>query len=116
MNISKSVKAKRELQKKCHNGVGSIVFREIFGNGDFKSKLEFFHETSIKPNSTIGYHKHEGDEEIYYIVQGRGMMTVDGVEKIVVSGDAVITYSGSSHGLKNLSSKDLKIIVFEAKY
>jgi len=116
MNISKSIKAKREIQEKCHGGTGSIVFREVFGDKDFKSQLEFFHETSIKPNSTIGYHKHKGNEEIYYIVEGKGLMIVDGEEKTVEHGDAVITQSGSSHGLKNIGSNDLKIIVFEAKY
>lgn len=116
MNISRSTKANREIQEKCHGGSGSIVFREIFANKDFKSQLEFLHETYIKPRSTIGYHKHEGNEEIYYIVDGEGLMVVDDEEKIVGPGDAVITQSGSSHSLKNMGSKDLKIIVFEAKY
>ena len=43
-------------------------------------------------------------------------MKVDGQEKIVKPGDAVITYSGSSHGLKNIYDRDLKILVFEAIY
>ncbi len=116
MNISKSIKAKRKIQKECHGGKGFIVFREIFGSKNFKSQLEFFHETYVKPNSTIGYHRHEGNEEIYYIVGGQGLMNVDGEEKIVDPGDAVITQSGSSHGLKNIGKKDLKIVVFEARY
>lgn len=116
MNISLAKKAKRVIQKKCHNGRGSILFREIFKKSDFKSDLQFFHETIIMPNSTIGYHGHSGNEEIYYVIEGRGLMEVDGQKKIVESGDAVVTYGGSNHGLKNIDNKDLKILVFEAKY
>lgn len=116
MIINTVKNSKRVVQNKCHGGDGSIVFREVFIDKDFKSSVEFLHETSIKPNSTIGYHKHLGNEEVYYVIEGQGLMTVDNEDKIVGPGDAVITSSGSSHGLKNIGLTDLKIIVFEAKY
>lgn len=116
MHISIAKNAKREIQKHCHGGKGEILFRELFKETDFNSPLEFFHETLVLPNSSIGYHKHKGNEEIYYIVQGKGLMTVDGEKRVVHKGDAVITHSGSSHGLINTQNKPLKILVFEAKY
>ena len=116
MNISINKTAKREVQKKCHDGEGEILFREVFKKGDFKSNLVHLHETIVRSYATIGYHLHEGNEEIYYIVEGQGIMTVDGEEKKVASGDAIITYSGSKHGLVNNTDKDLKILVFECAY
>ena len=116
MKIGFARKIKHVIQKRCHNGKGAILFREIFDKKDFKSNLQFLHETIVLPNSTIGYHKHLGNEEIYYVIEGKGLMKVDGQEKIVKPGDAVITYSGSSHGLKNIYDRDLKILVFEAIY
>jgi len=116
MNISLAKRAKRIVQEKCHNGKGAILFREVFKKSDFRSNVQFLHETSVIPNSTIGYHKHAGNEEVYYVIDGKGLMVVDGQEKVVGPGDAVITYGGSSHGLKNIGNKNLKILVFEAKY
>lgn len=116
MNISLAKQAKRITQKKCHNGKGTILFREVFAKNDFNSAIQFLHETSVMPNSTIGYHKHSGNEEVYFIIEGVGLMEVDGEKKVVCPGDAVITYSGSRHGLKNIGDKDLKIFVFEAQY
>jgi mannose-6-phosphate isomerase-like protein (cupin superfamily) len=113
MNISIGRTAKREIQRRCHAGKGSINFREVFRESDFKSSLQYLHETSVMPNSTIGYHKHSGDEEIYFIVEGSGIMTVDGQRRKVSSGDAIITHSGSSHGLSNNSNRELKILVFD---
>ena len=43
-------------------------------------------------------------------------MIVDGKKQVVHKGDAVITHSGSAHGLINTQSRPLTILVFEAKY
>lgn len=116
MQISTNEKAIREIQKNCHDGKGEIVFREIFGKSVFKSKLSFFHETVIKPNSTIGNHLHTDNEEIYYVLEGEGVMIIDDERVKVKPGDATIVHGGSSHGLENNTSKNLKIIVFECSY
>lgn len=116
MKVSFAKDSIKEKQKNCHSGKGEILFRELFKNSDFKTKLEFLHETEILPNSTIGYHEHNGTEEVYYILSGTGLMCVDEEERKVKTGDAVITHSGSFHGLINIGKSNLKILVFEAKY
>lgn len=116
MKISLNKTAQREIQKKCHGGTGEILFREAFKKEDFESNLVHLHETTVFPNSTIGCHLHEGNEEIYYILEGEGIMTVDNEERQVEPGDAIITHSGSYHGLVNNTDKNLKILVFECAY
>src|SRR6266702_772200 len=101
MKISVSENAKREVQKKCHDGEGEILFREVFNQEAFESNL---------------VHLHEGNEEIYYLTEGEGIMTVDGDERRVRPGDAIITHSGSKHGLVNNTDQDLKLLVFECIY
>lgn len=116
MKISKNQEAKREVQQNCHDGVGSILFREVFSKMDFQSSLEHLHETIVEPYSTIGYHLHSGNEEIYYILEGEGTMTVNNAVIRIVPGDAVITHSGDWHGLTNDSSAKVKILVFQCNY
>ncbi|MFO0704144.1 MAG: cupin domain-containing protein [Patescibacteria group bacterium] len=117
MNIFKfAAKDKTEVQHNCHDGTGSILFREVFGKSDFVSKLNHVHETIIHPHSTIGYHKNTGNEEIYYIISGEGVMKIDDEEHMVRPGDATIVHGGSSHGLQNNSDKEMKILVIECNY
>lgn len=53
-------------------------------------------------------HRH-AEAEIYYILEGTGILTVDGVET-VVSKDAVIFIPGDAeHGLRNESGTVLKL-------
>ena len=57
-----------------------------------------------------------GNEEVYLIVEGEGVMTVDDEQRVVKPGQAVLTQSGSSHGIRNNSDRELRLFVFEAEY
>ena len=91
-----------------HNGGGQTV-----GYSFFKKvpKLGLvFRKRALKPGSGIGYHEQKEDE-IYYVLSGRGTMTIDGKPFDVGPGDAVLTRPGSSHGLKQVGSEDLIIMI-----
>ena len=66
--------------------------------------------STFKPGSAIGYHEQKEDE-IYYILSGRGVMTIDGKSFEVGPGTAVLTRPGSSHGLKQMGTADLVILI-----
>lgn len=65
--------------------------------------------------SSIGEHLHSGDEEISFVISGTGIMVVDGEECAIGPGSAVLTRSGSHHGLRNESAEDLRIVVVCAR-
>ena len=91
-----------------HNGGGQTIGYSFFSK---TPKLGLvFRKRAFKPGSGIGYHLQKEDE-IYYVLSGRGMMNVDGKEFEVVAGDAVLTRPGSSHGLKQVGNDDLVILI-----
>jgi mannose-6-phosphate isomerase-like protein (cupin superfamily) len=51
------------------------------------------------------------EDEIYYVLSGRGEMTMDGKKFEVGPGDAILTRPGASHGLKQIGSEDLVIMI-----
>jgi quercetin dioxygenase-like cupin family protein len=69
-----------------------------------------FRKRALKPGSGIGYHEQKEDE-IYYVLSGRGVMTLDGKEHEVGPGTAILTRPGSSHGLKQVGAEDLVIMI-----
>ena len=74
-----------------------------------------FRKRALKPGSGIGYHEQQEDE-IYYVLSGRGVMTIDVKTFDVGPGTAVLTRPGSSHGLKQAGPDDLVILInYEAK-
>ena len=91
-----------------HNGGGDTVGYSFFSKTP-NLKL-VFRKRAFKPGSAIGYHV-QREDEIYYVLSGRGMMTIDGKEFEVGPGDAVLTRPGSSHGLKQVGKEDLVILI-----
>jgi uncharacterized cupin superfamily protein len=115
MNKRNFLQSQLEALEHCHEGVGTLRHQTLFGNTDFESKLRFFNYTILPPGSSIGYHTHGNDEEVYVILEGSGVMTVDNEIERVAAGDVIVNRCFGSHGLVNDSDKDLRILVFEAE-
>jgi mannose-6-phosphate isomerase-like protein (cupin superfamily) len=96
-----------------HNGGGQTVGYSFFAK---VPKMPFvFRKRALKPGSGIGYHEQKEDE-VYYVLSGNGVMTLDAKPVEVGPGTAILTRPGSSHGLKQVGSDDLVIMIaYEAK-
>jgi mannose-6-phosphate isomerase-like protein (cupin superfamily) len=96
-----------------HDGPGQTVGHVFF---DKTPNLHFsFRKRVLKPGAGIGYHE-QHEDEVYYVLSGRGVMTLDDKPYDVVPGTAILTRTGSSHGLKQVGADDLVVIItFETK-
>jgi len=91
-----------------HNGGGQTVGYSFF---DKTPGMKFvFRKRALKPGSGIGYHEQKEDE-VYYVLSGRGVMTLDDKPVDIGPGAAILTRPGSSHGLKQVGSEDLVILI-----
>jgi mannose-6-phosphate isomerase-like protein (cupin superfamily) len=91
-----------------HKGGGETIGYSFFAKAPDLRLV--FRKRALKPGSAIGYHEQKEDE-IYYVISGRGEMTLDGKTFEVTPGTAVLTRPGSSHGLKQIGSEDLVILI-----
>ena len=91
-----------------HSGGGQTVAHSFFR--DVPGLSLVFRKRALKPGAGIGYHE-QTEDEIYYVLSGRGEMTLDGKKVDVGPGTAILTRTGSSHGLKVVGTEDLVIII-----
>ena len=91
-----------------HKGGGQTVGYSFFKKVPRLALV--FRKRALKPGSGIGYHEQKEDE-IYYVLSGHGSMTIDGKPFDVGPGDAILTRPGSSHGLKQVGTDDLVIMI-----
>lgn len=63
----------------------------------------------LEPGASIGYHKHSGNEEVYFIISGEGRYTEDDRSIKVSAGDALLCREGHSHGLENTGDERLLV-------
>ena len=91
-----------------HNGGGQTIGYSFF---DKTPGMRFvFRKRALKPGSGIGYHE-QHEDEVYYVLSGHGVMTLDDKPHDVGPGTAILTRPGSSHGLRQTGNEDLVIII-----
>ena len=106
-----------------HDGLGCIKATEIFGsikqsiNHDDNEKLspwDFVLYVIVPPQSSIGLHQHGNNEEMYIILKGSGLMTINDQQKKVSEGDVIFNKPNWKHGLLNDKDQDIELLVIQA--
>ena len=88
-------------------GAGTTEFRHLLMAQELGKTGRLFAHTVLHPGASIGYHKHEGEYEVYYILDGTAKLTQDGQVYELHTGDMSVCPPGSEHGIENCSDKDL---------
>lgn len=68
-------------------------------------------EEVLPPGCAVTPHHHREIEEIYYVVSGRGLMTVGDETREVNAGDAVYVPRNHRHSLRNNGSEPIRLIL-----
>ena len=66
--------------------------------------------TRLKPKKETTGHSHKGKEEVYYFVEGEGVMVLRYDMFEVKEGDVVLIPDGAFHQVKNPTDKDLYFV------
>ena len=91
-----------------HNGGGQTIGYSFFAKAP---GLPFvFRKRALHPGSGIGLHT-QTEDEVYYVLSGKGELTLDGERHDITPGTAILTRTGSSHSLKQVGPDDLVIII-----
>lgn len=91
-----------------HQGEGTSTAYPFFE--DAEGFRVVFRKRALHPGASIGLHTNDKDE-VYYVLSGRGELTLEGKVSEVGPGDAILTRDGDSHGLRQLGEEDLVILV-----
>lgn len=83
----------------AHDGMGEIRFRRVWDRDRFVTGWGFVDHALVGPRTSVGYHRHDTVQECYLILDGTGIMKVDGDVFEVGPGACVPNRLGGSHGL-----------------
>lgn len=108
--VKRKADMEKEVRERMRDGKGAVEILHIFRKEELKGKVRFFARMRLNRGSSIGYHVHEGEEEIFYILSGTGLVTEQGVPSQVGPGDAVLTGAGGGHSLENQRDEPLEFL------
>lgn len=95
-----------------HEGNGKLTCLDMLkGHINAEHGFRFVHDNILEPGAAVGEHLHQGDEEIYLILDGSGIMIEDGEKYEIHTGDLSLVQSGHTHGLKNNPHSSMRFLV-----
>jgi mannose-6-phosphate isomerase-like protein (cupin superfamily) len=68
----------------------------------------------LEPGQFQKVHSHEGQDKVYYVLEGRGMVTVGSEERELAADEITLAPSGQDHGVVNHTNEKLVMLVFMA--
>ncbi len=113
IQVRNAAEVRPEVRPSIHGGDGSFEMRFVYGPGDLVSSLRVFELCRMPPGTSIGEHLHDDTEEIYFVLSGVGVMSLDGEEREVRAGDAVLTQPLARHGIRNPGPDELEVLIVE---
>ena len=91
-----------------HGGAGKTTASPFFKDAPDMS-FEF-RKRVLHAGAGIGFHQHDKDE-IYYVISGTGIYTLDGKDYAVSAGNAMLTRPGSTHAIRQTGDADLILLI-----
>jgi mannose-6-phosphate isomerase-like protein (cupin superfamily) len=91
-----------------HDGRGQSTAYRYFD--DVPDQRVIFRKRTLHKGAAIGMHVLQHDE-VYYVVSGRGVLTVDDTQREVGPDTAIFMHEGADVGLEQRGDEDLVVIV-----
>lgn len=84
----------------------NTYFRQVLETGE-KTQIVIM---NIPVGGEIGMEVHEKEDQVLYLVKGKGEVTLNGEKSPFEKGDMVLVRHGTEHNFVNTGEEDLKII------
>jgi mannose-6-phosphate isomerase-like protein (cupin superfamily) len=88
---------------------GEVSFRVLFSADRTPTSALYTGLTELAPGGWLGLHRHT-QAEVYHLVEGSGVVVLDGVEHPVTAGSAVFVPGDAEHGIRNTGEGPLRFV------
>ena len=92
-------------------GRGSITWRTIFSSERTPTAGLTLGVAELAPDGTVGNRPHRhAPAEVYYVIAGEGVVTIDGERTPVRAGSAVFIPGDAEHSLANTGTSTMRLL------
>lgn len=93
----------KDLEKTAKD---NTTFRTVMANSQHTQIVVM----DIKPGEDIGKETHADNDQVLYLVSGKGTVYLNGVESEFNPGDCVLVSAGTEHNFTTVGDEPMKII------
>ena len=99
--IRKAADCKKVYNQKMRGGNGTVEITNFATPAELNDKGRLFANITLKPGCSIGFHMHENESELFYVMKGEALYNDNGVECVVSAGDVMLCPAGTGHAVSN---------------
>lgn len=114
--IIRSENIEQQVMEKPRDGRGRAIRMAYDAACGFKGEMTNFAMMQLTPGSQIGLHKHEGDMELYLVLDGVGRVDDNGTMEVLNPGDMLVTTDGESHSMMNDTTEPVTFLAVIIKH
>ena len=108
--IRKQQDIRTRLVPHAQQGKGSVTFHDWLLPEEAPGHGRVFSKVVIPPGCSIGYHRHQGEFEAYYVLEGEALVRDGEDAQVLRPGDMNLCPDGCWHGVENVGQSDLVLI------
>ena len=109
--IRKADEFRIEYKEHMRDGDGTVQLTHfITGPEELEDKGRLFAKITLNPGCSIGYHVHEKDAELFYILTGTAEYNDNGEMRTVSAGDVTVCPAGTGHGIANRTDGVVELV------
>jgi len=108
--IKRQNEYKTESKENMRGGNGAVMVTELLSPGDLVEKGRLYARLTLEAGVSIGYHVHEKDMEIFFILSGEAEYSDNGKPVALYPGDTALTPCGEGHSIRNAGSSPLELL------
>jgi len=92
-------------------GKGTAQYRRVLPHTVFYTNWAFIDHVVLANGASLGRHRHEGVEEVFYVMNGEGQVHVEKESAPVRKGDAVPVFLNEAHSFTSAAGGELELMI-----
>jgi mannose-6-phosphate isomerase-like protein (cupin superfamily) len=106
-----------DAKEQMRGGEGSVKIEHYWHPGtEMKAANRLFAKLTLQPGSSIGFHQHSEEEEVFVILRGAAETDDNGIKTVLNAGDTILTGNGAGHSIKCVSQEPLEVLAVISCY
>ncbi|MCK5843979.1 MAG: cupin domain-containing protein [Victivallales bacterium] len=105
------------VREQMRGGEGEVQIKKLWDpETELKANNRLFAKLVLNPGSSIGFHRHDNEEEVFFVIRGAAEADDDGNTVTLNPGDTILTGNGSGHSIKSVGSEPLELLAVISCY
>ena len=115
--IKRNNEFEKIVKEKMRDGEGQVLIEKLWDpETELKANNRLFAKLTLEQGSSIGFHNHNDEEEVFVIINGVAEMDDNGKTETLYPGDTILTADGDGHSVKSVGNEPLEMIAVISCY